>query len=69
MYDKNELIRIVQKDEELLVDEKQKIMSRAMYICKNKECIEALKKRKSLNKAFPKPVSQEFYQEVLKYAE
>lgn len=49
--DKNKLMRIVaDKNNNAVYDEKQKINSRAMYICRNIECLRNLKKCISKNK-------------------
>ena len=48
---KNDLIRIVNKENKhLVIDEKQNINSRGMYICKDKKCIERVLKTISKNK-------------------
>ncbi|MEG1705110.1 MAG: YlxR family protein [Clostridia bacterium] len=39
-YIKNELFRIVSINKSAVLDEKQNINSRGMYICRNKKCIE-----------------------------
>ncbi len=48
---KEDLFRIVANiDKEAIIDRKQNINSRGIYICKNKECIEKLKKAINKNK-------------------
>lgn len=47
---KNNLIRIVSINEEMIVDDSYKINARGTYICKDKKCIAKLLKAKSLSK-------------------
>jgi len=48
--DKSNLFRIVSNDTVALLDEKQNINSRGIYICKNTKCINNLIKAISKNK-------------------
>lgn len=66
MSEKSELIRIVLKDSELLIDDEQKILSRGIYLCMNDECIEKTKKRKVFSNLLKNKVPDEFYEELEK---
>ena len=51
MLDKGTLMRLVKTaDGEIALDEKQKVLSRAWYICKNEECIKLAKKKHVLER-------------------
>lgn len=49
---KEELIKITYNGKKLIIDEDKSIEQRGLYICKNKECIEKLKKRKNTEMMF-----------------
>ena len=66
MSEKSELIRIVLKDLELLIDDEKKILSRGIYLCKNIECVEKAKKRKVFSNLLKNKVPDEFYEELEK---
>lgn len=70
MFDKKQLIRIVKnKGGQFFVDTTGKLAGRGAYVCKNKDCLERIKKSKMLNKTFKCEVPQNIYDEVLKYAD
>ena len=50
MVPKNELIRIIKKEDEVVFDEEQKILARGIYLCKNEECIKSAQKRKAFER-------------------
>lgn len=65
MKDKRDLLRIVKdKEGNISVDLSGKKNGRGAYICKDKTCLEKLKKQKSLNKAFKTNVSEDVYNEI-----
>ena len=65
--DKRELIRIVRTPEkEIKIDLSGRMNGRGAYVCKNKECIEKLKKNHALDRAFKMQVPEEFFDETLK---
>ncbi len=67
---KSELTRVVKSaNGQILIDKTGKVEGRGAYICKSDECINKLKKLKSLNKAFKCQVSDEIYEELLKTKE
>lgn len=66
MFPKKELIRIVQCDGNLLIDEEKKFLSRGIYLCKNDECIQKSKKRKALSGFLKNKVPDELYEELEK---
>ena len=51
MYPKNELIRIVKTEDGAVFDEKQKILSRGIYLCKSEECIKSARKKKAFERS------------------
>lgn len=63
---KKELARIVKNGDAISYDGSGKLNGRGAYVCKDKACIEKLKKNKLLNRAFSCPVSDEVYDSVLK---
>lgn len=46
---------------------KQKIFGRSAYICNCEQCIKEAIKKRSLNRAFHREVSQEVYNELTKF--
>lgn len=50
MVPKNELIRIVKKDNSIFFDEEQKVLSRGIYLCKSEECIKSAQKKKAFER-------------------
>lgn len=62
---KKELARIVKFGEDIKFDETGKLNGRGAYICKNKECIEKLKKQKLLNRAFSCQVDESVYDAIM----
>lgn len=65
MKDKRTLIRVVKnKDGRIFIDRTGKANGRGAYVCKNTECLEKLKKQKSLNKAFKCAVDNEIYENL-----
>ncbi len=65
MKDKKELLRIVKnKDGLISVDKTGKQNGRGAYMCKNIECLNILKKQKSLNKTFKTNVDEKVYIEL-----
>ncbi len=65
MKDKKELLRIVKnKDGVISIDLTGKQNGRGAYVCKNTECLNKLKKQKSLNRAFKSNVDEEVYRNI-----
>jgi len=62
---KNELLRLVRVDGKIIIDEKQNIQARGVYLSKDKEVLKNLKKSKCLNRAFKADIPQEVYDEVI----
>ena len=48
--DKQDLIRVVEIDESIVIDINQKINSRGFYFCKNSECINSVAKKRVLSR-------------------
>lgn len=68
MFPQAELIRITKtKDNTILINSgKQKIFGRSAYLCHSKECLQALVKKRGLNRAFKQEVPQKIYDELTK---
>ena len=64
---KKELLRIVKKDEKIVVDSSQKSDGRGCYICKSSNCVEKFKKNKVLNRCFHENVEESVYDDIIKY--
>ena len=71
MKGKPDLIRIVLNSttEKVEIDSTGKKNGRGAYVCKNKECIENLQKRKVLNRTFSTNINEELYEELRSYIE
>ena len=64
--DKRELLRIVRTPEgEILADESGRLNGRGAYVCRNKECIERLKKSHGLDRSFKMSVPDSFFETLL----
>lgn len=65
--EKNELIRIVSKNNKAVIDYSQKENTRGMYICKDKNCISSMIKAINKNKLKTKiKIEQDSLLELLK---
>ena len=71
MKGKPDLVRIVLNNSTGLaeIDNTGKKNGRGAYVCKNKECIESLQKRKVLNRTFSTNIGEEIYEELRSYIE
>ncbi|MBE8954422.1 MAG: YlxR family protein [Quinella sp. 2Q5] len=62
---KSELVRMVKSNDEIFIDTAGKVEGRGAYVCRSAECVQALRKRRGLEKTFKLKVPNEFY-EMLK---
>ena len=62
--EKTELIRFVNKDNNIIIDNKYKESGRGAYLCRDKECIKKAKKIKALNRALKANIVDEFYDKI-----
>ncbi len=58
---KENLIRISKHNDQIIVDDNKKINGRAVYVCKNADCIEKVIKKKLLNKVYSSFIQDEVY--------
>ena len=63
---KDELIRFVILNNNVVIDESQKLSGRGIYLCKNEECINNAKKKNLVNKGIKFSGSLDIYDEALK---
>ena len=63
---KEQLLRIIAKDNTAVIDETQKENTRGMYICNNADCINKLLKAKDITKCLKIDVTSESIKELLK---
>lgn len=63
-FQRQAMLRIVKKDEQILIDTTGKSEGRGAYLCKNAECLEESIKRKKLNRAFKQNVSDDIYNKL-----
>ena len=61
---KTELIRLVKKDGQIIVDEKQKMSGRGVWLSRDLEILKNLEKSKCLNRAFKCEINDDIYQKV-----
>lgn len=67
MKNKKEMLRILKTPEdEIVLDDTGKKNGRGAYICRNKECFEAARKNKGLERSFKRAISAEVYDNLLK---
>lgn len=70
MHDlKQNLLRVSNGANGIVLDDRKKINGRGIYICKKKECIELVCKKKLLNKAFSKNIDSQIYDNLRGYIE
>lgn len=68
LYDKNDLLRIVNNKElGIVIDESGKLNGRGAYICKNDECLRDVRKNNKLNRVFKQKVDDKLYEELEAY--
>ena len=66
MRPKNELIRIVKMDSEIVLDRSGKLNGRGAYVCNKSDCIKSLVKHRGLDRTFKMHVSNEVYEQLVK---
>ena len=67
MKPKPELMRVVRTpDGEVTLDLTGRKNGRGAYVCKNKECLQKIRKRKALSNAFGMPVEDTVYENIEK---
>lgn len=62
---KSELLRMVLSRDDIVCDTRQRLPGRGVYVCKNAECAQLLKKKKSLSRSFKRNVPEEVYDAVI----
>ncbi|MDO5048044.1 MAG: YlxR family protein [Anaerococcus sp.] len=68
LKDKKDLLRIVKnKEEGILIDNSGKKNGRGAYICKDKSCIDKVRKSSKLNKVFKEKIDEKLYEELEAY--
>lgn len=66
VFDKKFLVRIVgNKEGNVELDITATKNGRGAYICKNRECIERLKKVRGLERSFKKRISDDIYDKII----
>lgn len=63
-FQRQALLRIVNKNGQILFDPTGKSEGRGAYLCKNTECLNECIKRKKLNRAFKQNVPEEVYNKL-----
>ena len=58
---KDNLIRIINRKNNLCIDNKKKYNGRAIYVCKKEDCINLLKKSNALKRYLQLDANDEFY--------
>ena len=59
MLPKDQLFRVVKMADGVSLDPSYKAQGRGAYVCKSKDCIALVEKKKAFNRALKCPVSQE----------
>ncbi len=62
--DKSSLIRFTIVNGKVVVDKEGKMQGRAVYVCADDKCIEEMLKKKALNRAFRKNLTDEEINEI-----
>lgn len=63
---KAELIRISSLNNEAVLDRHKQQTSRAIYVCKNEQCVNILKKSNAIKRFLKVSASEELYKNMLK---
>ena len=66
---KNELVRIVSKDGFATIDQHKEVYGRAIYICKQGQCVEALKKKNLIKRMLKSYADDELFEKITKVIE
>ena len=61
---KNDMVRLVNTNEDIVVDNKKNFNGKATYVCKTSECLDVLVKKRILNKVFRKNIKNEIYDKL-----
>ena len=61
---KQDLIRLSKSNQTVEIDYNKKNDSRAIYVCKNDDCINKLKKTKAILRIFSVDVDEKFYENL-----
>ncbi len=69
MKPKGELIKIVKSESGAELDKNRKKPGRGAYICKNAECIENARKKRTISKHFKMQIDDKIYAEISEAAE
>ena len=64
MFEKSKLLRVIELDGKIIVDDKQKVLTRGVYFCRDKGCIAAARKKKALSKHFKRNVTDDIYEKL-----
>lgn len=68
--DKGDLLRIVRNPEGMiLLDPNGRLSGRGAYICKNRDCLNMILKKKSLERAFSMKIAGETYEMIGNFVE
>ncbi len=63
---KKDLIRIIAKDAQIVIDRKGNTLARGTYICRSADCVALAKKKKALSRQLRQNVPDEVYDEIIK---
>ncbi len=64
MKPKNDLIRVVKKDNEYSIDLTGKSNGRGAYVCNNIECFEKAQKNRGFERSFKSGIPKEIYEKI-----
>lgn len=64
-FEKEQLIRFVKQDDNIVVDKTKNIFTRGCYLCSKQSCKEKLIKQKILNKVFKTNFSSDYFKNLL----
>lgn len=66
--EKNNLIRITHFDNNLIIDQKKAYPNRAIYVCKDENCISLLRKNKAIERFLKVETNDEFFNKLKEFA-
>lgn len=63
----SEMLRLTKIDNQIIIDNKNKLGGRGAYVCKNNDCMKLAIKKKLFNRAFKMNIDNSIYEQLGEY--
>ena len=63
----SEMLRLTKIDNQIIIDNKNKLGGRGSYVCKNNDCMKLAIKKKLFNRAFKMNIDNSIYEQLGEY--